>query len=36
MVSIYTKGDRIMSWEMVDEGWGRRAVEFATLTEPAV
>lgn len=24
-----------MTWEMVDEGWGRRAVEFATLTEPA-
>lgn len=24
-----------MSWEMVDEGWGRQAVEFATLTEPA-
>ena len=24
-----------MSWEMVDEGWGRRAVEFATLNEPA-
>lgn len=24
-----------MSWEMVDEGWGRRAVEFATLTEPS-
>src|SRR6478735_8444500 len=24
-----------MSWEMVDEGWGRRAVEFATLWEPA-
>jgi SAM-dependent methyltransferase len=24
-----------MSWEMVDEGWGRRAVEFATLFEPA-
>lgn len=24
-----------MSWEMVDEGWGRRAVEFATLLEPA-
>lgn len=23
-----------MSWEMVDEGWGRRAVDFATLTEP--
>jgi SAM-dependent methyltransferase len=24
-----------VSWQMVDEGWGRRAVEFATLTEPA-
>ena len=24
-----------VSWEMVDEGWGRRAVEFATLLEPA-
>lgn len=24
-----------MSWEMVDEGWGRRAVDFATLAEPA-
>jgi len=23
-----------MSWQMVDEGWGRRAVEFATLSEP--
>src|SRR3954463_10455286 len=23
------------SWEMVDEGWGRRAVDFATLLEPA-
>ena len=22
-------------WRMVDEGWGRRAVEFATLSEPA-
>lgn len=22
-------------WEMVDEGWGRRAVDFATLSEPA-
>ncbi len=22
-------------WEMVDEGWGRRAVEFATLNEPS-
>nr|NIR42187.1 class I SAM-dependent methyltransferase [Actinomycetota bacterium]NIS37362.1 class I SAM-dependent methyltransferase [Actinomycetota bacterium]NIT99235.1 class I SAM-dependent methyltransferase [Actinomycetota bacterium]NIU22838.1 class I SAM-dependent methyltransferase [Actinomycetota bacterium]NIU71794.1 class I SAM-dependent methyltransferase [Actinomycetota bacterium] len=24
-----------MSWQTVDEGWGRRAVDFATLTEPA-
>ena len=24
-----------MQWEMVDEGWGRRAAEFATLSEPA-
>src|SRR5688572_27669866 len=24
-----------MSWEMVDEGWGRKAVDFATLSEPA-
>lgn len=23
-----------VTWEMVDEGWGRRAVEFATLLEP--
>jgi len=23
-----------MSWEIVDEGWGRRAVDFATLLEP--
>jgi SAM-dependent methyltransferase len=22
-------------WEMVDEGWGRKAVDFATLAEPA-
>ena len=24
-----------MSWKMVDEGWGRRAVDFATLSEPS-
>ncbi len=24
-----------MTWEMVDEGWGRKAADFATLTEPA-
>jgi len=24
-----------MTWEMVDEGWGRKAVDFATLSEPA-
>src|SRR3954454_8069746 len=28
-------GGSTMSWEMVDEGWGRRAVDFATLFEPA-
>ena len=22
-------------WTVVDEGWGRRSVEFATLSEPA-
>jgi 2-polyprenyl-3-methyl-5-hydroxy-6-metoxy-1,4-benzoquinol methylase len=22
-------------WTMVDEGWGRRSVEFATLSEPS-
>jgi SAM-dependent methyltransferase len=24
-----------MTWESVDEGWGRKAVDFATLSEPA-
>ena len=24
-----------MSWQMVDEGWGRRAVDFATMAEPS-
>lgn len=24
-----------MSWEMVDEGWGRKAVDFATIAEPS-
>lgn len=24
-----------MQWEMVDEGWGRRAVDFSTLAEPS-
>ncbi|MDH3299933.1 MAG: hypothetical protein OES24_05450 [Acidimicrobiia bacterium] len=24
-----------MSWEMVDEGWGRRAADWAALAEPA-
>jgi uncharacterized peroxidase-related enzyme len=23
-----------MTWQLVDEGWGRRAVDFATLSEP--
>jgi len=25
----------MMNWEMVDEGWGRSAVDFATLSEPS-
>ncbi len=25
----------VEAWRMVDEGWGRRAVEFATMSEPA-
>jgi uncharacterized peroxidase-related enzyme len=28
-------GDRSPSWQQVDEGWGRRAVDFATFTEPS-
>jgi hypothetical protein len=23
------------AWRLVDEGWGRRAADFATLSEPA-
>jgi uncharacterized peroxidase-related enzyme len=30
-----TSGDLSPSWLQVDEGWGRRAVDFATLTEPS-
>jgi len=25
----------LSQWEMVDEGWGRKAVDFATLSEPS-
>ncbi len=28
-------GSHAQAWRGVDEGWGRRAVEFATLSEPA-
>ena len=28
-------GDPSSAWRQVDEGWGRRAVDFATLCEPA-
>jgi uncharacterized peroxidase-related enzyme len=28
-------GDPSPAWRQVDEGWGRRAVDFATLCEPA-
>jgi SAM-dependent methyltransferase len=27
--------DAVEAWRLVDEGWGRRAVDFATLSEPA-
>ena len=30
-----TSGDPRPAWRQVDEGWGRRAVDFATLSEPA-
>ena len=29
-----TRSTDLPQWEMVDEGWGRRAVDFATLSEP--
>lgn len=29
------KMTNVAQWEMVDEGWGRRAADFATLIEPA-
>jgi SAM-dependent methyltransferase len=29
-----TPGTGLSQWEMVDEGWGRRAVDFAALSEP--
>jgi SAM-dependent methyltransferase len=28
-------GTGIPQWEMVDEGWGRKVVDFATLSEPS-
>ena len=28
-------GEPLSSWRQVDEGWGRRAVDFATLAEPS-
>ena len=30
-----TSGDVSPAWHQVDEGWGRRAVDFATLSEPS-
>ncbi|MGH3229156.1 MAG: class I SAM-dependent methyltransferase [Streptosporangiaceae bacterium] len=29
-----TPSTGLSQWEMVDEGWGRKAVDFATLSEP--
>ena len=28
------QGTGFPQWAMVDEGWGRKAVDFATLAEP--
>jgi SAM-dependent methyltransferase len=30
-----TPSTDLAQWEMVDEGWGRKAVDFATLSEPS-
>jgi len=30
-----TSSTGLPQWEMVDEGWGRKAVDFATLSEPS-
>ena len=30
-----TTSTGLSQWEMVDEGWGRKAVDFATLSEPS-
>jgi hypothetical protein len=30
-----TSGTGFPQWATVDEGWGRKAVDFATLSEPA-
>jgi 2-polyprenyl-3-methyl-5-hydroxy-6-metoxy-1,4-benzoquinol methylase len=30
-----TDSTPVEQWKLVDEGWGRKAVEFATLSEPA-
>jgi hypothetical protein len=29
-----TPSTDLPQWGMVDEGWGRKAVDFATLSEP--
>jgi SAM-dependent methyltransferase len=34
-VDTVGNGGQINDWQIVDEGWGRRAVDFATLSEPA-
>jgi SAM-dependent methyltransferase len=30
-----SSGEQAETWRMVDQGWGRKAVDFATLSEPA-
>jgi SAM-dependent methyltransferase/alkylhydroperoxidase family enzyme len=35
MTTTHDDTDGAPDWRVVDEGWGRRAVDFATLSEPA-
>ena len=35
LAKLIERRGRGMTWEMVDEGWGRKAVDFATLSEPS-
>jgi SAM-dependent methyltransferase len=34
-MTVSGSGGEIPQWKLVDEGWGRKAVDFATLSEPS-